>query len=133
MLFLWWNLYIKIISHPFRCLWLLQIQPCGHGTLAASHFLFTSGLVRTNTIEFHTKAGLLTAKRVDSFRQSDYALMSLDDKSEDFSIELDFPTIPLTQCDSADIPSVPRTLNGASVINIKKTCHGFPIVFPCLH
>eukprot|EP00268_Persea_americana_P021486 TRINITY_DN2143_c0_g2_i3.p1 TRINITY_DN2143_c0_g2~~TRINITY_DN2143_c0_g2_i3.p1 ORF type:complete len:303 (+),score=64.63 TRINITY_DN2143_c0_g2_i3:206-1114(+) len=105
-----------------------EIQPCGHGTLAASHFLFTSGLVRTDRIEFHTKAGLLTAKRVDSFQQSDDTSGSSKDKAEHFSIELDFPTIPVTQCDSTDIPSVPRTLNGAPVINIRTTSHGFPIM-----
>ncbi|GJS27847.1 reverse transcriptase domain-containing protein [Tanacetum coccineum] len=33
---------------------LLKVGLCGHATLAASHFLFKSGLVNSNTIEFST-------------------------------------------------------------------------------
>ncbi|XP_058083946.1 uncharacterized protein LOC131231678 [Magnolia sinica] len=97
-----------------------EVKICGHATLAAAHFLFTSGLATTNTIEFLTKSGLLTARRVDGFKQPG-TLASLNENAEElFSIELDFPTIPLIECNPEEHPSIPRTLNGVPMINIKK-------------
>ncbi|KAL3650614.1 hypothetical protein CASFOL_007017 [Castilleja foliolosa] len=37
-----------------------EVKLCGHATLAASHILFTHGLVKSNTIEFLTLSGVLT-------------------------------------------------------------------------
>lgn len=42
----------------------MQVNLCGHGTLAAAHSLFESGLIDSNIIEFVTASGVLTAKRV---------------------------------------------------------------------
>ncbi|KAL5995881.1 hypothetical protein ACLOJK_025954 [Asimina triloba] len=97
-----------------------EVKICGHGALAAAHFLFTSGLSATNTIEFITKSGLLTAKGIDGFKQLESASLN-DEKQERFTIELDLPVIPVIDCVSSEIPSIPRTLNGASVLNVKKT------------
>ncbi|GMP41892.1 hypothetical protein CsSME_00011837 [Camellia sinensis var. sinensis] len=41
----------------------LFVKLCGHEILAASHFLFTFGLVNANKIEFPTLFAILTAKR----------------------------------------------------------------------
>ncbi|CAL5353829.1 unnamed protein product [Camellia sinensis] len=85
-----------------------KVKLCGHGTLAASHFLFTSGLANANRIEFLTLSGVLIAKRVA--------------ESQDcFLIELDFPIVPLADFDSAEVPSISKTLSGASVIDLKIT------------
>ncbi|CAL5427759.1 unnamed protein product [Camellia sinensis] len=85
-----------------------KVKLCGHGTLAASHFLFTSGLVNANRIEFLTLSGVLIAKRVP--------------ESQDcFLIELDFPIVPLADFDSAEVPSISKALGGASVIDLKIT------------
>ncbi|KAI8032273.1 hypothetical protein LOK49_LG01G02973 [Camellia lanceoleosa] len=40
-----------------------KVKLCGHETLAASHFLFTSGLVNAKKIKFPTLFGVLTTKR----------------------------------------------------------------------
>lgn len=40
---------------------------------------------------------------------------------EHFSIELDFPTVRMIEYNSAEVASISKALNGASVIDIKKT------------
>lgn len=100
---------------------LLQVNLCGHATLAASHFLFTSGLVNANKIEFLTRSGVLTAKRVPETKQTDSLNLENGEARDCFMIELDFPVIPLTEFDSAELPSISKALNGASVIELKKT------------
>ncbi|KAI3831312.1 hypothetical protein MKX03_034098 [Papaver bracteatum] len=100
-----------------------EVELCGHATLAAAYVLFSSGLVKSTVIEFLTLSGILTAKKIPKGPK-----VSCTSK-EDFSIELDFPTVSVIECDPTDIPSIPLTLNGASIINIKKTnTTGFIIV-----
>ncbi|XP_058077774.1 uncharacterized protein LOC131226102 [Magnolia sinica] len=121
-------------GHPnsrFHLRWFTPVEEvklCGHATLAAAHFLFTSGLSATNRIEFFTKSGLLTAEKIDRFKQLDTLRSSNDKQEERFSIELGFPTIPFVDCDSTEIPSIPQTLNGASMLNVKRTTNGDVIV-----
>ncbi|KAL7172336.1 hypothetical protein ACSBR2_031933 [Camellia fascicularis] len=91
-----------------------EVKLCGHATLAAAHFLFTSGLVNSDKIEFLTLSGVLTAKRVPEAQNNG----KLDDC---FLIELDFPVVPLTEFDSAEVPSISKALSNASVIELKKT------------
>ena len=53
----------------------VEVDLCGHATLASAHVLWEDGLLKTAAqARFHTKSGLLTADRHDSW------------------IELDFPT-----------------------------------------
>ncbi|PIA34015.1 hypothetical protein AQUCO_03900127v1 [Aquilegia coerulea] len=97
----------------------IQVKLCGHATLASAHVLFASGLVKSNIIEFSTLSGILTAKKVQAGMLNTSS--SLNDKAEDhFSIELDFPTDSLVECEPHDIPLITLTLNGAPIINIKK-------------
>ncbi|CAL5353828.1 unnamed protein product [Camellia sinensis] len=99
-------------SNPrFRLRWftpVAEVQLCGHATLAAAHFLFTSGLVNANKIEFLTLSGVLTAKR-------------FPESQDCFLIELDFPVVPLVDFDSVEVSSVSKALSGASVIDLKMT------------
>ena len=54
-----------------------EVDLCGHATLASAHILWETGLLDDNTqARFHTRSGLLTAKR-----QGDW-------------IEMDFPATP---------------------------------------
>lgn len=63
----------------------VEIDLCGHATLASAHVLWESGILKPDEeARFHTRSGLLTAKRKDSW------------------IELDFPAEPE---DEAPIPS----------------------------
>ncbi|PSS06388.1 Phenazine biosynthesis PhzF protein [Actinidia chinensis var. chinensis] len=111
----------------FRLRWftpVAEVKLCGHATLAASHFLFTSGLVNTNKIEFLTLSGVLTAKRVPKATQTESLSLENGDAQDCFLIELDFPVVPLTEFDSAEVSSISQALNGASVIDLRKTTTG---------
>ncbi|KAL1825924.1 hypothetical protein ACET3Z_012702 [Daucus carota] len=90
----------------------LQVKLCGHATLAASHFIFSSGLVKVNVIEFMTLSGVLTARRVSLPEVS--VLSQL--KSDGFCIELDFPVVPLVEYTSGEVSNISQSLNGASLI-----------------
>ncbi|XP_031500840.1 uncharacterized protein LOC116264646 [Nymphaea colorata] len=91
-----------------------EVDLCGHATLASAHFLFSSGLVGGNKVEFLTRSGVLTADKVEGFK-------SIDGQAEgSFAVELDFPVIPVVECSAFDIPSIPTTLNGATISSIKK-------------
>ena len=92
----------------------LQVKLCGHATLAASHFIFSSGLVKVNVIEFMTLSGVLTARRV-SLPEVSVLL-----KSDGFCTELDFPVVPLVEYTSAEVSNISQSLNGASIVDIKK-------------
>jgi PhzF family phenazine biosynthesis protein len=55
----------------------LEVDLCGHGTLASAHTLWEQGLLKPEEeAKFHTRSGLLTARRQDEW------------------IELDFPSLP---------------------------------------
>jgi len=57
----------------------LEVDLCGHATLASAHVLWEDGHLKpTEQARFHTKSGLLTADKRDSW------------------IELDFPATPAT-------------------------------------
>ncbi|GJN06247.1 hypothetical protein PR202_ga23956 [Eleusine coracana subsp. coracana] len=93
-----------------------QVELCGHATLASAHFLFTSVLAEHDAVvEFATKSGILTAKKVLA---PDGAGVSCEGK---LFIELDFPMIDVFECDNAELLYIPKTLNGASVVSVHKS------------
>ncbi|KAK6940842.1 Phenazine biosynthesis PhzF protein [Dillenia turbinata] len=98
-----------------------EISLCGHATLAASHFLFTSGIVNTDTIEFSTLSGILTAKKLLDRHRSDASVTQNGRAHENFSIELDFPVVPTVDYNSADVSLISKALNGVPMIKIKQT------------
>lgn len=66
-------------SDGYRLRWFtpaVEVDLCGHATLAAAHYLFSKKIETGEIINFHTRSGLLTARR-----------------STDRMIELDFPAI----------------------------------------
>ncbi|OEL34795.1 putative isomerase BH0283 [Dichanthelium oligosanthes] len=106
-----------VVTAQFRIRWFTPVREselCGHGTLAAAHYLIASGLVECDAIEFVAKSGRLTAKKVTG---SKYSSPSAQHTSSKFMIEMDFPVIPVVKCNSAETLPIPETLNGASVIN----------------
>jgi PhzF family phenazine biosynthesis protein len=54
----------------------VEVDLCGHATLASAHRLWEEGLAHEGPIGFHTRSGVLTASRADA------------------EIELDFPSAP---------------------------------------
>lgn len=61
----------------------VEVALCGHATLASAHILWETGRLPADaTARFHTKSGLLTARR------------------DETGIELDFPACPPVACDA---------------------------------
>jgi PhzF family phenazine biosynthesis protein len=61
----------------------IEVDLCGHATLASAHVLWDEGLAgRNKQLAFHTKSGVLRAERLE--------------KSGEVWIELDFPSAPET-------------------------------------
>jgi hypothetical protein len=102
---------------------LLQVKICGHATLAAAHTLFATSLINSNTVEFLTASGILTARKVPEIKTSSgsTSIIQNDESQESFFIELDFPTIPVTDFNPTEFSSISKALNAASVIDIKRT------------
>lgn len=97
-----------------------EVDLCGHATLAAAHFLFSYGLVKTDTIEFSTRSGILIAKKVPEPKASN----SQDDWPTGYSIELDFPVVQVAETNFNDVLAISKSLNGASVVEINETSMG---------
>ncbi|KAJ1691585.1 hypothetical protein LUZ63_015740 [Rhynchospora breviuscula] len=96
----------------FRIQWFtptVEVDLCGHGTVAASHFLFTSDHVKHDIIKFVAKVGIVTAKKV----------LKAESREKVF-VELDFPLVPMLENDAIEL-SLPKTLKGVSVVNVQKT------------
>lgn len=62
-----------------------EVDLCGHATLASAHLLWEEGIAGEDEIRFHTKSGLLKAKRYRSW------------------IELDFPLEPEEKTDAPNL------------------------------
>lgn len=111
--------------HPrFHLRWftpVTEVELCGHATLAAAHFCFTSGLVKANTVEFSTLSGILTAQKVFDLEASASLESDNGEAEQPFLIELDFPAIATTECTLDDASSISNVLSHASVIDMKKT------------
>ncbi|XP_011625688.1 uncharacterized protein LOC18440571 isoform X2 [Amborella trichopoda] len=88
-----------------------EVELCGHATLAAAYFLFSTGL-EGDEITFHGKSGILVVKKVESTQGGN------------FEIQLDFPALTVGECGEEEIPLLPETLNGASMTSVKKTSAG---------
>lgn len=108
----------------FRLRWftpVAEVKLCGHATLASAHALFTTGLVNSDIIEFDTLSGILTAKRVLDVNPTDVSKIQNTAVPECFLIELNFPTVPVTAFNSAEVLAISNALNGATMIDIKRT------------
>ncbi|KQK03795.1 uncharacterized protein LOC100829388 isoform X3 [Brachypodium distachyon] len=95
-----------------------EVELCGHATLASAHFLFTTVLADHGVVEFMTMSGILTARKVPA---SDSTGVLGEEQAKPF-IELDFPMIDFVDCNSSDkTPSIPKTLNGASIVSVHES------------
>jgi len=76
--------FVCSIENGYSLRWFtpkVEVDLCGHATVASAHAMWTEGLVSAgNSIDFQTKSGRLTAEQRDGW------------------IELDFPSTPATQC-----------------------------------
>ncbi|CAN6843940.1 unnamed protein product [Brassica oleracea var. botrytis] len=100
----------------FRLRWFtpsLEMDLCGHGTLASAYSLFSNGLVDSDKVEFVTQSGILTTKRVPDTSV----------KGGSFLVEMNFPVIPTCELyNSSDIKSMfSKALNGATIVDVRGT------------
>lgn len=99
-----------------------EVELCGHATLAAAYTLFESGLINSNFIEFATLSGILTAKRVPDVKTANGAnnIQNVEAQNSYF-IELNFPAAPSYEFNSSEVSLISEALDGASMIDIRKT------------
>ncbi|MBA0882003.1 hypothetical protein Goshw_025827 [Gossypium schwendimanii] len=108
----------------FRLRWftpVAEVNLCGHATLASAHTLFTTGLVNSSIIEFDTLSGILTAKKVPDVCPTNVSEVQNGGVSDRFLIELNFPTVPVTDFNSAEASLISKALNDAPLIDVKRT------------
>jgi PhzF family phenazine biosynthesis protein len=88
----------------------MEVDLCGHATLASAHTLWETGAIATDeAIEFDTRSGILSARRSDDW------------------IELDFPAIPAEEAGcNVDLE---RAL-GATPTFVGKSAFDFLVEFP---
>lgn len=77
--------FVRALDDGFELRWFtpaIEVDLCGHATLASAHALWTEGVVNeAQPIRFHTKSGILTCTQHGSF------------------IELDFPATPALEAE----------------------------------
>ncbi|KAK8614628.1 hypothetical protein V6N13_068425 [Hibiscus sabdariffa] len=108
----------------FRLRWftpVAEVKLCGHATLASAHTLFTTGLVNSKIIEFDTLSGILTAKKVPDANPTDVSKIQNGETNHSFLIELNFPPVPVTDFNSTEVSVISKALNGAPLLEIKRT------------
>jgi predicted PhzF superfamily epimerase YddE/YHI9 len=80
--------FVRPLEDGYELRWFtptMEVDLCGHATLATAHTLWSSHLVPTDRpLNFHTRSGILTCRHSGSF------------------IELDFPATPATQITPSD-------------------------------
>ncbi|XP_028788909.1 uncharacterized protein LOC114744931 isoform X1 [Neltuma alba] len=115
-------------SNPrFHLRWftpVFEVKLCGHATLAAAHTLFSSGLVASNIVEFVTLSGVLTAKKIPDISIACASDLENGENQDRYYIELDFPVDPPTEFHSVDASLISAVLEGAPIVEIKRTTIG---------
>jgi len=79
--------FVHRIYNGFGLRWFtptVEVDLCGHATLASAHVLWTEGRANDERLAFHTRSGVLTASRATDL------------------IELDFPALENTPVDPPD-------------------------------
>jgi len=68
--------FVRPLDNGFSLRWFtpkVEVDLCGHATLASAHALWSEGLVRgSHTIHFHTKSGILSCTQAGQFIELDF-------------------------------------------------------------
>lgn len=69
----------------YRLRWftpLVEVDLCGHATLASAHILYETGVLKSDEVaRFHTRSGLLTAKRSAGWVELNFPLEEADEST----------------------------------------------------
>lgn len=120
------------IQNEFDLRWFtpkVEVDLCGHATLASAHLLFSSGIVEGDTVLFHTKSGILKARKVTGYDELEETEGSSDeDATREKSlplgvgvVELDFPIVSATQCDDMEAKVLSEALGGVETLWVGRT------------
>ena len=99
-----YTLDMTLLEKYYLTLLIVQSELCGHGTLAAAHYLISSG---SDAIEFVAKSGRLTAKEVVGPEDASNLYSTAQYTRSKFFVELDFPVISVVKCNTAEVFSLP--------------------------
>jgi len=90
--------FVRPLNEGFELRWFtpaVEVELCGHATLASAHALWTEGLVdNAKTIQFHTKSGVLTCARRDDFIELDFPALFTDSVASPKSLDLALGVTP---------------------------------------
>ncbi|XP_027366928.1 uncharacterized protein LOC113873133 [Abrus precatorius] len=115
----------------FRLRWFThvnEVKLCAHATLASAHTLFSAGLVDTNIIDFVTPSGVLIARKVPEINVTNASNLQKGLVENGFYIDFDLPAHPIIEFNFDDTSQVSGALNGASIVDIKRTQIGNDIL-----
>ncbi|CAK9263977.1 unnamed protein product [Sphagnum jensenii] len=100
----------------------VEVDLCGHATLASAHLLFASGIVLGDTVLFNTKSGVLKATKVSGYEEYE----ELPEEEDELGkrperrrpggkgvVQLDFPLVPAVPCNDTFLLS--EALGGVAI------------------
>ncbi|MCO5600660.1 hypothetical protein L7F22_054775 [Adiantum nelumboides] len=107
-----------VIVNKFDLRWFtprVEADICGHATLASAHLLFSSGIAAGDTIIFHTRSGVLKAKKISGYEKA-----KVPDKEEENSkdTKVDESEDPKTD-DFKDLKTDNRRPIGVGVVELE--------------
>lgn len=102
--------FVRAVDEGFELRWFtptIEVDLCGHATLATAHALWTEGITDQSQLQFQTRSGILTCRQTDNW------------------IELDFPATPPT---ALEPPSELLEALGVQPVFVGKSCFDWLVV-----
>jgi len=95
----------------------VEVDLCGHATLAAAHLLFTAAIVEDDVIVFHTRSGVLKAKKIRGYGEpSPEGVENCKLPPGTGVVELDFPLVAASKCQSAEVEKLSDVLGNVQIV-----------------
>jgi len=74
--------FLREVDSGYQLRWFtpkVEVDLCGHATLASAHVLFTEGLVSSESVSFQTKSGELVARKNEAWIELDFSTLTPQD------------------------------------------------------
>jgi len=84
--------------------------------------------VDTDVVEFVAISGILTAKKIPAINITSASDLQKGEAQDGFYVELNFPADPVVEFNFDETSQISGALNGASIIDIKRTQDGGDLV-----
>lgn len=82
----------------------------------------------TDVVEFVAISGILTAKKIPAINITSASDLQKGEAQDGFYVELNFPADPVVEFNFDETSQISGALNGASIIDIKRTQDGGDLV-----